>query len=159
MDYGHDRTAPNRETLGPFNQAVNWTVTQTITPVLAEFPTELVRVEICNSGTIALNGTNYVTFNAIKVDTTFSVNRTIATLTTNTGGTALTADTPVAVPILQTNDSTNYTSPTYPLPQPYRRLRTGDYLRFTLVPTGAAAPALVNFTIRFSTCDSASTGQ
>jgi hypothetical protein len=156
---GHPRTAPNRECVGPINLAVNWTAQQNLTLGVMEFPSEVVRAEFSCDNTIAINGTNYFTLNIVKVDTTFTVNRTLATLTTNTGGTAIAAGVPAVLPILQTNDGTNYTSPTYPLPQPYRRLRTGDYLRATLAATGAAAPAITNGMIRISTCDSATTGQ
>jgi hypothetical protein len=159
MTYGTGRMAPNRECVGPINLAVNWTAQQNITLGAMEDPTELVRVEFTSDNSIATNGTNYFTLNIVKVDVTFSVNRTIATMTTNTGGTATTAGVPNVLTILQTNDATNYTSPTYPLPQPYRRLRTGDYLRATLAATGAAAPAITNGIIRFSTLDSAMTGQ
>jgi hypothetical protein len=133
MVMGHSRLAPNTVTFTvPSNSALTYTI------LLAEFATEVVGVQMATTADVASNATNYFTATVQKVDTTFNTTRAIASLTNN--GTAWTAGVPKDAAISQAEDSTNYTPPTYPLPQPYRTLRPGDRLQVAVTTNGASPP-------------------
>lgn len=130
---GHSRLAPNTVTFTvPSNSALTYCLLK------AEFPTEVVGVQVATTANVASDATNNFTATVEKRDTTFNVTRPIASVTNN--GTAFTAGVPVEPALSTTEDSTNYTKPTYPLPQPYRKLRAGDRLQLTVTTAGASPP-------------------
>jgi hypothetical protein len=145
------RLSPNREAIVIPNAITAGT--QRFTLCAAEFPVDVVHVQFTNNATQAVGGTNFFTLNILKRDVTFNVDRAIATLTTNTGGTALTAGVPVTLALSTAEDATNYTSPTYQMPQPYRKLRAGDRLIVEVVVTGTGV-APVNGVVRLGTLES-----
>lgn len=154
MSMGHMRLAPNSEVLVIPNGLTAGTYTYTLDS--AEFPTEVVRATFTNDASLAVAGTNYFTLNILKYDATNAVARTIATTTTNTGGTALTQGVPQVLTLVNTADSTNYTQPTFQQSQLYRKLRAGDYLRVQVVVTGTGV-APTNGVVRLRTIESAQT--
>jgi hypothetical protein len=133
MVMGHSRLAPNTVTFTvPSNSALTYTI------LSAEFPTEVVGMQVATTANVASDATNNFTATLRKVDVTFNVNRNIASATNN--GTAWTAGVPQTLAISQAEDNTNYAPPTYPLPQPYRTLLPGDRLQLVVTTAGASPP-------------------
>ncbi|MER3485762.1 MAG: hypothetical protein C4345_07180 [Chloroflexota bacterium] len=148
MVMGHSRVGPNTVTFTiPSTPAVTHTILR------AEFPTDVVRVQVASPVDIPNNATNNFTLTVRKRDNTFNVTRDIASVTNN--GTAWTAGVP-QMPAVSTNvDATNYTqSAGYALPQPFRKLRPGDDLQ-VVVTTAGASPPNVQLMVSISYMESA----
>lgn len=142
MVMGHSRLAPNTVTFTvPANSAKTYAI------LLAEFPTEVVGVQVATIDNVTSSGTNYFTATLQKVDTAFNVTRDIAAVTNN--GTSFTAGIPVAPTVSTAEDATNYTLPTYQLPQPYRKLRPNDRLQLTVGTAGTPPATTLVVTVRY----------
>lgn len=104
MVMGHSRIGPNTSNFTiPSNTAVTHTILQ------AEFPTEVVGLQVSAPSNIASDTTNNFTLTLQKYDATFGVTRPIASVTNN--GTAWTAGVPQIPTISTAEDATNYTLP------------------------------------------------
>jgi len=149
--FASSRLAPNRESIVIPNGITAGT--QRYTLCAAEFPVDVVHIQFTNNATQAAGATNYFTINIIKRDVLFSQDRVIATINTNAGGTSLTAGVPVTLAVSTSEDASNYTSPTYQMPQPYRKLRAGDRLIVEVIVTGTGV-APTNGVVRIGTIES-----
>lgn len=140
--FGSSRLSPKEWSWGlvPSNTA------KTYAGLVAEFPMQVVGLTIGAADAVANSNTNYFTVTLRKFDSQFNVTRDIITVTNN--GRAFTAGVPILLTEVSTaEDATNYTPANgFPLPQPYRALRPGDYLQLVVTTAGASPPA-TNLTV------------